>query len=144
MGIYDTFETDLDLETNGVWIDYGDCRILIASAGQGNKKYVRYAEKKLKPVRRDLNSGAMGNARSQAIMADIYAVSIVLDWKTEVDGKLEVGIESKEQADLLPFNQENVKQTLILLPRLFLDLQEQAGSLATFRKEDLENDTKNS
>lgn len=139
MSLYGVFETDLDMEASGVWIDYGDFRIRIASAGQGNKNYVRYAEKKLKPVRRAIEAGAMSNDRSQGIMADIYAKTVVLDWET--DGKK--GIEARN-GKLLPFSIENVEKTLINLPRLFMDLQEQAGSLGNFRKEEQEEEVKNS
>ena len=72
MGMYDVFETDTDLETNGVWIDYGEFRVRIASAGSGNKNYMKYAEKKLKPVRKAMEAGALNEGRSQAIMADIF------------------------------------------------------------------------
>ena len=146
MGMYDVFETDEDLESNGVWIDYGDFRVKIASAGQGNKNYVRYAEKKLKPVRRAIESGALSNKRSQAIMADIYAHTVILDWeiqKGEDENKMIQGIEDPN-GKIIPFTQENVEITLKNLPRLFMDLQEQASSLANFRKEELEEDTKNS
>jgi hypothetical protein len=146
MGMYDVFETDEDLETNGVWIDYGEFRVKIASAGQGNKNYVRYAEKKLKPVRRALEAGALSNKRSQAIMADIYARTVILDWEIQdgdEENKMVQGIEDKN-GKVIPFTEENVEITLKNLPRLFMDLQEQASSLANFRKEELEGDTKNS
>ncbi len=139
MSMYGVFETDLDMEASGVWIDYGDFRVKIASAGQGNKNYVRYAEKKLKPVRRAIEAGAMSNERSSVIMADIYAKTVVLDW--EVNGKK--GIEDRK-GKIIPFNVENVEKTLIALPRLFMDLQEQAVSLGNFRKEEIEEDIKNS
>lgn len=142
MGMYDVFETDEALEANGVWIDYGDFRVLLASAGQGNKNYVRYAEKKLKPVRRALESGALSNERSQALMADIYAKTIVLSWETQQDGKMKAGIEDSE-GKIIPFNEANVEATLKALPRLFMDLQEQAASLANFRKGELEDEAKN-
>lgn len=147
MGMYDTFETDQALEAQGVWLDYGDFRVLLASAGQGNKNYVRYAEKKLKPVRRALESGALSNARSQALMADIYAKTIVLAWecnqsKTDtIDMKS--GIEGKD-GKVIQFTEANVEATLVALPRLFMDLQEQAASLANFRKGELEDESKNS
>lgn len=147
MGMYDTFQTDENLEANGVWLDYGDFRVLIASAGQGNKAYVRYAEKKLKPVRRALESGALSNARSQALMADIYAKTIVLSWEVmEGEGdkaKMKTGIEGPD-GKVLPFNEANVEQALLALPRLFMDLQEQAASLANFRKGEMETEGKNS
>jgi hypothetical protein len=143
MGMYDTFETDPELEAKGVWIDYGDFRVLLASSGQGNKNYVRYAEKKLKPVRRALESGALSNDRSQALMADIYSKTVVLAWETMQGKEMKSGIESPD-GKILPFNPINVEQALISLPRMFTDIQEQAASLANYRKAELENDTKNS
>ncbi len=144
MGMYDTFETDGNLEQNGVWLDYGDFRMLIASAGQGNKNYVRYAEKKLKPVRRAMEAGALSNERSMALMADIYSKTIVLDWQVRnADGEWEQGIEDKE-GNIIAFNQENVEDAFRNLPRLFMDVQEQAQSLSNFRRAELEDETKNS
>lgn len=143
MSLYSTFETDINLETNGVWLDYEEFRILIAAAGQGNKRYVSYAEKMLKPVRRAMDAGTLSNSRSMNIMADIYAKTIILAWETKVDEKMKSGIEGKD-GKLLPFSTENIMLTLKALPRLFTDLQEQAGSLAIFRKEEMELDTKNS
>ena len=86
MGMYDTFETDPNMEQEGVFLDYGDFRVRIAHAGQGNSKYVRYAEKKLKPVRKAMEAGALGNERSMVLMIDIYAESIILDWQVR-DGQ---------------------------------------------------------
>jgi hypothetical protein len=143
MGMYDVFETDEDLETTGIWLDYGDFRVRIASAGQGNKKYVKYAEKALKPVRKAMQAGALSNERSLAIMSDIYAKTIVLDWEVLVDGKMVKGIEQRD-GSIAPFNYENVRQVFLDLPNLFLDIQEQANSIANFRRAELEEDTKNS
>jgi hypothetical protein len=142
--MYDTFETDSNLEQNGVWLDYGDFRMLIASAGQGNKNYVRYAEKKLKPVRQAMNAGALSNERSMALMADIYSKTIVLNWEVRgEDGEWSQGIEDKE-GNIIAFNQENVEEAFHNLPRLFMDVQEQAQSLSNFRRAELEEETKNS
>lgn len=144
MGMYDVFETDEDLETSGIWLDYGDFRVKIASAGQGNKKYVKYAEKALKPVRKAMQAGALSNERSISIMSDIYAKTIVLDWEVAgEDKKLKKGIESRE-GEILPVNYENVRQAFIDLPNLFIDIQEQAASISNFRKAELEEDSGNS
>lgn len=143
MGMYDTFETDSTMEQDGVYLDYGDFRIRIAHAGQGNSKYVRYMEKKLKPVRRAMEAGALSNERSMAIMMDIYAKTIVLDWNVkDSSGEWKSGIEAKN-GEVLPFSEENVIFTFKALPNLFLDIQQQASSIANFRKEDIEAETGN-
>lgn len=145
MGMYDVFETDENLETSGIWVDYGDFRIKIASAGQGNKKYIRYAEKALKPIRKAMQAGAVSNERSNTIMADIYAKTIILGWETSVDGKMVNGIEPREKgADLLPVNENTIQETFLNLPNLFIDIQEQANSMSNFRKEELEEEAGNS
>lgn len=144
MGMYDTFETDSNLEKNGIWLDYGDFRVLIASAGQGNKNYIRYAEKKLKPVRRAMEAGSLSNERSNSIMADIYAKTIVLGWEVRgEDGEWTPGLEDKE-GNIINFDEVNVKEAFHNLPRLFMDIQEQAQSLSNFRLAELEDETKNS
>ena len=142
MGMYDVFETDEDLETSGIWLDYGDFRVKIASANQGNKKYVKYAEKALKPVRKAMQAGAISNERSMTLMADIYAKTVVIDWETAVDGQMQKGIEQRN-GDISPVNYETVKQAFLDLPNLFIDIQEQANSIANFRKAELEDESGN-
>lgn len=142
MGMYDIFETDEDLENTGIWLDYGDFRMKIASAGQGNKKYVRYAEKALKPIRRAMQAGAVSNERSMAIMSDIYAKTIVLDWQVKGDAGWKPGIEGRD-GEVLPFNKEEVQKVFEALPNLFIDVQEQANAISNFRKAEIEEDSGN-
>ena len=144
MGMYDTFKTDPTREQEGVWLDYGDFRIRVAHAGQGNKRYVAYAEKALRPVRQAMNAGALSNERSMNIMADIYAKTIIIDWQVlQADKTWKTGIEA-EDGSILPFNNENVELTLKALPNLFSDIQAQASSIANFRASEIEEDAKNS
>lgn len=142
MGMYDTFETDPNMEQEGVFLDYGDFRVRIAHAGQGNSKYVKYAEKKLKPVRKAMEAGALGNERSMAIMIDIYCESIILDWQVRNGETWKSGIEARD-GSVMPFTRENVEITLRALPNLFLDIQQQAQSIANFRRADLEGEAGN-
>jgi len=142
MGMYDTFETDPNMEQEGVFLDYGEFRVRIGHAGQGNSRYVRYAEKKLKPVRKAMEAGALGNKRSMEIMIDIYSESIIFDWQVRDGENWKSGIEARD-GSILPFNKENVEITLRALPNLFLDIQQQAQSIANFRKAELEEEAGN-
>lgn len=144
MGLYDTFSTDEDLEVNGVWIDYGDFRVKIASAGTNNKAFEKYAEKKFKPVRKMIDLGTLGNKQAMRIMADVYAHTVIKDWETkDEEGEWQTGIESPDSEDLLAVTAENVMKTLLSLPRLHLDLQEQANALVNFRRAEMENESGN-
>lgn len=142
MGMYDTFETDPTMEQEGVFLDYGDFRVRIAHAGQGNSKYVKYAEKKLKPVRKAMEAGALGNERSMSLMIDIYSKTIVLDWQVRVGDNWKTGIEARD-GTILPFSEEIVADTLRALPNLFVDIQQQASSIANFRAADLKAEAGN-
>ncbi len=148
MGMFDTFETDKKREVEGVYLDYGDFRVLIAHAGQGNKKYVAYAEKAMRPVRQAMNAGSLSNERSMSVMIDIYVKTIILGWevlKKGEDGKADTwvsGIESRE-GGILPFSEDNVSDALKMLPALFVDLQQQATSIANFRRAGMDEDAGN-
>lgn len=147
--MFRTFETDTSLETDGIWIDYGDFRVQISRAGGSNKRYVSYAEAKTKPFRRAIQSDSMPEDRSRELLYDIYAKTVILNWQV-ADGKQENtttkwknGIPTKEEGKILPVTPENIIQTFRLLPALFIDLQQAAESIALFRKEAIQADGKN-
>lgn len=149
MSMYEQFETDPNLETAGIWIDYGDFRVQLARAGGANKKYLSYAEAKTKPFRRAIQAGTMPEERSRALLYDIYAKTVILDWQVadgeDKDGstKWKKGIH-KKGGGLLEVTPENIVLTFKNLPSLFMDLQQSAESIALFRKEEMEADGKNS
>lgn len=147
--MFSQFETDPTLESQGIWLDYGDFRVKIARAGGANKRYLSFAEAKTKPFRRAIAAGTMPEERSRALLFDIYAKTVILDWEVAkgVDEETketiwEKGIHKKE-GGILPFNEENVALTFRLLPAVFFDIQSAAESIAMFRKEEMEEDSKN-
>jgi len=147
--MFDQFETDPVLETEGIWIDYGNFRVQIARAGGANKKYLSYAEAKTKPFRRAIAAGTMPEERSRALLYDIYAKTVILNWQIadgeEKDGntKWKNGIH-KKGGGILEVTPENIALTFKLLPSLFMDLQQSAEGISLFRKEEMEADAKNS
>ena len=148
MNMYSQFETDPNLETGGIWIDYGDFRVQLARAGGANKKYLSYAEAKTKPFRRAIQAGTMPEERSRTLLYDIYAKTVILDWQVadgeEKDGtvKWKSGIH-KKGGGLFDVTPENIITTFKNLQSLFIDLQQSAESIALFRKEEMEEDGKN-
>ena len=148
--MFEMFDSDTDMETKGIWADYGEFRVRIARAGGANKVYQQYIEKKLKPYRRMAQQGTpIPEAKSRALLADIFAKTIILDWEI-ADGENEdtstiwkQGIHARD-GSVLEFNEANVLLTLKALPNLLMDLQDTASSVTLFAKEDLEEDAKNS
>lgn len=146
--MYSQFETDENLETSGIWIDYGEFRVKIARAGGSNKKYLSITEAKTKPLRRAIQAGTLSEERSRALLYEIYAKAVILSWEVaegkDKDGgnKWKSGIH-KKGGGILEFNQENVIQTFENLPALFLDIQSAAESISLFRREEMVEDSKN-
>lgn len=146
--MYKSFETDKSLEKKGIIIDYGDFRLRVAYAGVSNNKYRQFAEAKFKPVRRGIETGSVSILDQKAIMMEIFAKTIVLDWETRItdaegNHSWVQGIPPKEGDDLLPFNEENVLATFRALPHLFDDVSQQSESMTNFRALELEEESKN-
>lgn len=147
--MYAMYETDPVLEKEGIWADYGDFRVLIARAGGANKRYQTYADKKVKPYRRAIQQGIMPENRANALMADIYAETIILAWEV-ADGenddgetKWKPGIHGPEEGEVLEYNKSNVILTLKKLPNLLLDLQSAADNTSLYSKEELDDEAGN-
>ena len=131
---YDLFKTDPRTETEGLTLDYGDFQIRIARAGGANRGFVRALEARLKPYRRQLQSETLDEQVAERILREVYADHVILGWQGVTDG------DGKPMA----FGRENLLKLLADLPELFRDLQEQAGRIALFRVQELEDAKGNS
>ena len=146
MSLKSQFATNKSMEVSGIELDYGNDRIRMARAGGANKKFARMLELKTKPFRRAIQAGAMDNDRSIAILAEVYAHTVILGWQvnkgTWDNPKWEAGIDPSDAGDagekgtkLLPVTPENIMKVLRYLPDMFIDLQQQAQSGALYREE---------
>lgn len=148
--MYDQYETNKKLEQEGVWIDYGDFRVLVSHAGGSNKEYVKYLEQKTKPYRRAIAAGMFGEERSRPMLFGVYAKTIIKAWEIK-DGtddktgeiKWKSGIHKKGKG-FLEYDEENVITTFNNLPELFFDIQKVSSEIAAYRKADMVEDSKNS
>lgn len=134
MGLYDKFSTDADAEKDGIWLDYGDGeRIKIRRAGGKNLAYKRAIERLSRDKKFQLQTDSLSDDESRELMIEVYAKSVILDWK---------GIKGEDGKDM-PFNVENAKKLLTDLPDLFVSIMEQAKNIEWFRKKVDEADAKN-
>lgn len=134
MSMYKSFETDKDIERQGVWLDYGQFRIRIARAGGANKDFKKVLDRLTRPHRRVIANDSMDEAVAAGILRRAYAKAVILDWETrDKAGDLQEGIEQKDSDELLPPSLENIVITLRALPDLFTDIQEQATSSALYK-----------
>lgn len=133
MNIYETFETEKDLEKNGVVIDYGSFSFTVARAGGSNQKYNKVLESLTKPFRRAIETETMDNSKTEAILMEVYAKSVILGWSGVTDKK----------GKPLEFNVKNCIEIFKDLPDLFKDIQSQSNKNVLFRKVIMEDEAKN-
>lgn len=145
--MYNQFETNKKLEQEGIWIDYGDFRVLASHAGGSNKEYVKYLEQKTKPYRRAIAAGMFSEERSRPMLFDVYAETIIKAWEVRDDKTDEIKWKSgipKKGKGFLEYNKENVMLTFKNLPELFFDIQKVVTEITAYRKADMVEDSKNS
>ena len=156
MGMRDKFAISPKLANEGIWLDFGDFRVRIGRAGEGNTKFKAAAEAIQKQHGRALSSGMMSDAKGLDIMYGTYANSIVLDWNVaaatpHVEGAFEdtdaggwwiKGIEGPD-GGIIPATPENYIATFKELPDLFLTIKKDAESIANFRQALVADQVKN-
>ena len=139
MSLYSQYKTDQDLEVNGIVLNYGknskgqNIDIRIARAGGSNTKFAKVAEVVLKPYRRQLNNETLDITVLDGLFRIIYAKAVVVGWS---------GVED-EAGNPLDFTEQNVVKVFEDLPDLFADVRAAAEKQSLFRREALEDESKN-
>lgn len=130
MGLYDTYETDQNVEKDGVLLDFGknshdqSTMIRIRRAGGANTKFAKVFEQKTKPVRRIMEAGGLDTATSDRIMREVYAEAVVLGWE---------GVEDRD-GNPIEYSKEAVVKLFTDLPDLFREVVKSSQEIALFRK----------
>lgn len=137
------FKTDAVIENEGIDLNYGpvddtdpkagDILIRIRRAGGANKAYSKALTAKMRPYRKQVESGTLEPAVAERVLREVYAETIIIGW-TNVRG---------EDGKDVPFSSENVLAMLEEAPDLFADIQSQAGQMSLFRAEVAESIAKN-
>ena len=153
--LYKTFETDTDLERQGITVNFGSVKFLLARAGGRNKAFKDLFQAKAKRHRVELDNETLSDEIADQIMAESYAEAVILGWYTRKedengDAVLVKGEEVWEDHIVLKdgkkvkYNVKDCVQLLLDLPDMFQTLQNYASKSANFRKAWDEEDEGNS
>lgn len=142
------FETDPNLERNGIDIDYGAFYITVARAGGANDRFRDVLRAKLAPYRRALETETMDDDLADKLAREAFAETVVTGWGRidKDDDNKEVrtpGVMPWKDGEDRPFNADAVKELFELLPDFAKDVMGQAQRTALFRKALAEIDGKN-
>ena len=123
------------METGGIWIDYGveGGKFLVARSGGANTKFAKVLEFKMRPYRRQMDTGKLDNEIASRILMESFVEAALLDWD---------GVQNRE-GETFTFSKENAISLFIDLPELFTDLREQSSKMANFQAGDVEADSGN-
>lgn len=137
------FGTSNELETSGVWLNFGDFQINVARAGGSNKRYSKASDLYFEPHRRAAEVGALAEDVAAEALANVYADSVVLGWRTKnADGSFRSTLDGPE-GEPWEFTRENVVKLLIALPDFFATLRRHCENFQNFKQSHLERDSKN-
>lgn len=148
--MYEQFETDRDLETKGVIVNYSDnFRVTLARAGGSNRKYAKLLEQKSRPLRRAIETDTLDNETALNLLKEVYSEAVVLNWEVNEnrhdltkEPKWVPGVEDRE-GKVQPFNSKEVMRVFRELPDMFTEIQQQASRASLFRTTAREEDAKN-
>lgn len=142
MSLYNTYQTDENKELNGINIAFPECEdekdgtvpiFTVARMGPSNKKYTKAFEAATKPYRRQMDLGTLPESKSEELLRDVFAKTILKGWKNVKD----------KEGKALTFNVKNAKMILKDLPDIFEILAAEAKKYSNFKSEGLEKDAKN-
>lgn len=146
MGLSKQFETNANLEVNGVPVTVGDANpdgsfvtFILARAGKSNKNYQKALTRAAAPFSRQLRMNIEVPQLEEAYKA-VFCDVVLRGWsnvpKADVTG-------NKEDSGYIEFNKQNAMALFNRLPELYEFLQEQASSASLFLEANREEDAKN-
>jgi hypothetical protein len=139
--------TDPDLEKNGVWVVYNEeTRILLARAGNFNTAYTRVLNAKTKPHKRAIDNELLSETKGRRILQEVYIETVIKRWETLQYGRWVRGIDGsfKGVNEVLPETAENMIAAFEAVPDLWLCIVKDANLMVNYRREELEEEAKNS
>ena len=143
--LYEIFGTEANLETEGIWQDFGTTRIKLARSGGKNTTYLKTFKSVMKRYNK-VNIDALSDEDQDIIMAEIFAKGVIKAWEIKDEkGKWKSGIILLKDGkkEVVPFNIDSAKQCLLDLPDLFSTLRKSADDIKTYQKEVEEEQLKN-
>lgn len=134
LNLFAEFAVNETKESDGVWVEYGDVKFLIAMSG--NRKYREKFLKLYKPHERLLQGKSKAaEAKSAEIMAEVMSTTILLSWT----GKLIV----EKDGQPVEYSVENARKALQNLPRFRALITEFSEDFKLFKAVEDEDDEKN-
>ncbi len=129
-----------ELETKGVWRQYGSLRVLLARAGGSNEKYNKALAKYAQELQGILDFSLLPEGKALGIFQKVYAETVVLDWE-DIDTETKEVLD--ENGNPVECTAENVLEVFKQYPELWTMIRRDAENFSTFKKRQTEELIKN-
>lgn len=141
MSLFNQFETDPNLEKNGIRLEYvgsDDANekpavFIVARAGGSNVAYDNMMDQRLKPLRRRLQADNVSNKELEKITREVVCATVVKGWENVKD----------KNGNPIEFSVNAAIELFTALPDLYEDIRQQANKASLFRAANLEAAAKN-
>lgn len=133
--LYDLYQTDLNLETEGVWVAITkDIQVKVAALP--NPNFTEFLTKLQKPYKGQIRKGLLDKDIEEDLYVKAVAKTVLIDWK---------GIKDKDNKDL-PYSYENAYTILSdkSMKRFKSEILLLSTEAETFKSEEKDEAIKNS
>ena len=131
MDIRKVYGTNKKDEQEGKWEDFGE-GLSVKIARMGNPNYSKKFREIAKPYQKSIRRGTLGEQKSEELLIQAMADTILLDWK---------GLE--ENGKPVKFTREEAIRVMTEYPDFRDAVSEVAGAIETFKLEEDEAGRKN-
>ena len=131
------YETEKDLEKDGVDVKIGPATFVVARAGGSNRDFKNMLLAKSKPLQKRIKKNTVDadlDVESESLMIEVYSKTVIKGWSGVTD----------RDGNEFPFTVENCIMLLSDLPDLFTEIQTEASDISNFQNEIKEEDLKKS
>ena len=149
------FDTDAELENEGVQFYFGDYYIQSKSSDSGNRPYTTAVAEALRPIRQALRKGQLPDEVEERFYIEAFAEHCAVGWggtgmvwsknhamATDTPKLKELGAmpgyDKKNHGKPIEFSVERLVWLLQRLPRLWNRLRLETASIANYRREEAE------
>ncbi|WNO48461.1 hypothetical protein [Achromobacter phage SE2] len=138
---YAQFASDSNAESEGIWINYDQFRVLLARAGGSNRSYMQAADRKHRAMRRQ---GSQGVIAMQKLSRELLVEACIKDWEVRgKDGKFMPHTIQLPNGTIEKFSKENVEAVIFALPNLADALNNEANNEQLYLAEELQAEAGN-
>lgn len=153
--LFDMFDMDAGLEREGITVNYGSVKFLLARAGGRNTAFKKLFQAKAKKYRHQIDNETLSDAIADQLMVESYAEGVVLGWwsrKEDEHGEPILNAKGEEKwvdtienedGKHVKFSVDECVKLFTALPDLFQDVQRMASKAANYRREEDEEDLGN-